>query len=480
MDFVGVFLDKDSPSPLYVQLYIRLRQHILAGDARPGEKLPGKRTAAAQLGVSVNTVNEAYQMLAAEGYVNAQARSGFVVNRLERQQVAPPGEARAGQPPVPPPDGAKPARAWRYSLLTGGIDTALFPQKTYTRILKEVLAEGPPLLERGEAAGDAELREAVADYLRGYRGARCRADEIVVGAGLEVLVGMLARLVEGPVAVENPGYQKTAHIFENNGRAVRTVPVDAYGMEPGALAKSGAAAAYITPSHQFPTGCVMPVGRRGAMLEWASAGRLVIEDDYDSEFRFDGRPLPCLQGLDENGCVVYAGTFSRSLAPGIRAAYLVLPPAMLQKWRAAYGGYACTVSRFEQHGLARLLREGHFSRSLNRMRVAYRARRNVLADALKARLSPCGASIENAHTGLYFLLRVPGLNAAKAAAAARNDGLLVRALAEYAFSQRKLPPVFGGNETDTLVIGYGGLPDGDVAGAADLLCKVVAAQLGKH
>lgn len=466
MEFLGLFLSKSDKRPLYEQLYGWLVEELRAGRIAPGERLPGKRSAAAQLGISVNTVDMAYQMLAAEGYVDARERSGFVANRLGGRQVPPPGLASPVREEEP--QAAEPA--WRYSFSTAGIDPALFPRKTWNRLFREVLAGEDALYDRGEAMGDEVLRRAVAGYLQSYRGVKCGPGQIACGAGLEVLTGMLARLLaDGLIAVEDPGYPKTAQIMANMGVAVRPVPVDGAGMRVEVLEQSGARAAYLTPSHQFPTGAVMPVGRREALLRWAAegAGRLLIEDDYDSEFRFDGRPLPSLQGLDEGGHVVYAGTFSRSLAPGIRAAYLVLPPPLLARWQAAYGDYACTVSRPEQHTLARLMDEGHFARGLNRMRAAYRRRRGLLLEALAACLPPEGWEVENAHTGLYCILRLPGRDAAVIAQNAWQAGLRVRSLGSYRTVAEGAPP------DDALVLGYGGLPDGDVALAVKVLAAII-------
>ncbi len=465
MELLGSFLSKTDKRPLYEQLYTWLVDELRAGRLQPGEKLPGKRSAAAQLGISVNTVDAAYQMLAAEGYVDARARSGFVVASGVRGWTVPAmrpslvgvkdtGEGKGR-------DEADASGNWRYSFSTSDIDTGFFPRKTWNRLLREVLSQEEGLFSRGEAAGDGILRRALAGYLRGYRGVRCDAGQIVCGAGLEVLLGLLAPLLgERPVAVEDPGYPGTAKVLANAGRAILPLAVDAAGMVPARLWASGAGAAYLTPSHQFPTGAVMPVTRREELLRWADetpGGGVLIEDDYDSEFRFDGRPLPSLQGLDEHGRVVYAGTFSRSLAPGIRAAYLVLPPALLERWQAAYGGYACTVSRPEQHTLARLLDGGYFARGLNRMRVAYRRRRGLLLDALAARLEPGSYTVQNAHTGLYCILRLPGRDADTVVQRARAAGLRVRALDSYFAGGEEAARAAGAQ--DALVLGYGGLPD---------------------
>ncbi len=474
MDFLTVFLQKKSDYPLYYQLYNHLIGEISEGRIAGGERLPSKRTAASQLSVSINTVNEAYQMLAAEGYVEAKPRSGFVVKRLHQLPVQNRQREHISTVPLLKSSFVQQNShndTWLYSFSSGGMELSLFPHKTWNRIFKEVLTENTALMERGTAAGDAPLRTAIASYLREWRAVRCTPEQIVVGAGLEVLCGMLARLFSSSLfAVESPGYPKISHILHNMGTRMYPVAVDEWGMPCDTLRKSGADIAYLTPSHQFPTGSVMPVGRRTELLSWASEGGLIIEDDYDSEFRFDGRPLPSLQGLDKLGRVVYAGTFSRSLAPGLRAAYLVLPEDILQKWNKAYGDYACTVSRPEQHTLAHLMRDGHFARHLNRARIFYRRRRDALIDALTHMLPQGNFHIENAHTGLYFVLKLHNHHdAVDIAAKARDAKIRLHALNEYYIS-----PSDNASTTDALIIGYGGLSDEDIPAAAKALAHIIS------
>ncbi len=471
MEFVGLFLDKTQKTPLYLQLYHFLVARLREGSIRAGERLPGKRSAAVQLGVSVNTVDLAYQMLAEEGYLEARPRSGFVAGNLG-PVVPPPSPAQAGEAPPPTATGKT---EWRHSFLTGGIDTALFPRKTWNRLFKEVLAGEEDLFATGEGQGDAVLRGALAGYLQGFRGVRCQPRQIVTGAGLEVLLGLLAPLLPaGAVALENPGYAKTTRLFQNAGRATVAVDVDDQGMTVEGLQSSGAAAAYLTPSHQFPTGCVMPAPRRAALLRWAAKqGGILIEDDYDSEFRFSGRPLPSLQGMDSHDRVVYAGTFSRSLAPGIRAAYLVLPPALLAAWQRAYGGYACTLWRPEQHTLARFMSEGHFARRLNRLRGAYRARRDQVLQAVQAGLPAAACQLFNTHTGLYFVLRLPGRDAAALAGQARQSGLGLEALSQFCQPVGRGGFSLWGGGADALLLGYGGLAEGEAPAAVAALLDIL-------
>lgn len=453
----------EKDGPLYQQLYRAVTAQIRSGQLAAGEKMPGKRTLAGQLGVSVNTVDGAYQMLAAEGWLEARPRSGYYVRPYQRP-LAPAAPA----PDLRPARAAAPARTWTFDLSTGGVDTGLFPFRTWARIQKELLYSRPGLLAHGEGRGDEELRAAIARHLRAWRGVDCTPDQIVVGAGVEYLMSLLARVVGSSItALENPGYARTQRILHNNGIRCVPVAVDEQGLDPDALAAAGARLVYVTPSHQFPTGAVMPVGRRTKLLNWAAAapGRYIIEDDYDSEFRFDVRPLPSLQGMaGREGPVIYLSTFSRSLAPSIRIAYMVLPLPLLSRFEAAFGGYSSTVSRFEQQTLAIYMDEGHFSRQLARARGRYRARMQALTAALEKALGPERVRFHGRHTGLHFLLQLtdgPGEKEMVERAAAA--GVRLAGLSDYYLARPELCP------PRTVVVGYGALADGQVEAAAAAL-----------
>ena len=259
-------LDAASAVPLYEQLYESLAEEMRTGAIPAGTRMPGKRRLAAELSVSVNTVDAAYQLLAAEGYLESRERSGFYVQEYLALPIRP-----AAPPPaalLPQPEAGPPVQPVRYDLSTRGVDPALFPFRTWARLQKELLYSSPELLTHGDAQGDIELRQALADYLEEYRGVRCRAEQVVVGAGLEYLLGLLAPLLPGPAAVENPGYPRARRVLENNGVSCCCLPVDADGLSIEALSRSGAAVCYVTPSHQFPTGATMPAGRRAELLHW--------------------------------------------------------------------------------------------------------------------------------------------------------------------------------------------------------------------
>ena len=461
-------LDAASGVPLYEQLYRSLAAEMRTGAISAGTRMPGKRRLAAELSVSVNTVDAAYQMLAAEGYLEARERSGFYV----QEYLALPESAA---PAAPPKAEAVPKqRPIRYDLSTRGVDPGLFPFRTWARLQKELLYSSPELLTHGDAQGDLALRQALAGYLEEYRGVRCGAHQIVVGAGLEYLLGLLAPLLPGPAAVENPGYPRAKQVLENNGVACCCLPVDEDGLSIRALSDSGAAVCYVTPSHQFPTGVTMPAGRRAELLHWAArcpGRRYIIEDDYDSEFRFDTRPLPSLQGMaGADGPVVYLSTCSRSLAPSIRIAYMVLPEQLLPAWHAKYRLYSGTVSRFEQQTLARFITGGYFTRHLARERVAYKARRDALTAALQEAFAPEELHLTGLHTGLHLLAELrdpPPDDALRAAAEA--EGVRLSLLSDYDLTGGGAAPA------GTLVLGYGSLADESCPSVGETLKRVCTA-----
>ena len=457
LDLTGCF-DGGAGKPLYEQLYEHLAEQIRQGRLVRGEKLPGKRTLAQQLAVAVNTVDAAYQMLVAEGYLEARPKSGFYVLDYAGGPARPaapapeedPGEDGEGEGEVP-----------AFDLATGAVDTDLFPFRTWGRIQKELLYARPELLSHGHRQGDEDLRRALADYLGAYRGVVCAPGQIVVGAGVEYLLGLVAQLLRGgTAAIENPGYARSRTILENSGVPCRCVDIDEGGLPAAGLEESGANLCYVTPSHHFPTAVTMPAGRRAQLLAWAARapGRYILEDDYDAEFRFDMRPLPSLQGMaGPDGPVVYLCTFSKSLAPSIRIACMVLPRDLLERYRATFGAYANTVSRFEQQTLRRFLEEGYFARHLSRMRSAYKSRMEALVRALEENFGRGTVRLEGRHNGLHLLLTLEGgPGEREMVAAARREGVVLRGLGQYYMARRERCPA------STVVLGYASLKDRDI------------------
>lgn len=441
--------------PLYEQLYRHLLGEIRQGRPAPGEKLPSKRQLCALLGVSMSTVDAAYSMLTAEGYLIPRPRSGYVVADL---LPLTPDPAADVPPPAPEPP------KWRYDCSTSAVDTSLFPFSSWARISKEAVYQNPDLLQRGHPQGDLPFRAALAGLLGQYRGVHCSPEQVVVGAGVEYLLSTLLQLLpeHRSVALEDPGYPVGYAVAQRNGRNTVPIPIDGEGMDPEALEGSGASLAYVTPSHQFPSGVTMPAARRTRLLAWAYAGegRYLIEDDYDSEFRYASRPIPAMQGMDRLGRVVYIATFSRSIAPSIRVACMILPPALLERYRQVFSHTACTVSRFEQEALRRFLVQGLYGRHLRRMGSLYRRKCAAFTGALGA--IP-GASISGQGAGLHFLLTLPRLSERELVDRAAAASVHVHPLSRYCHA---VPPA-----PSTVVLGYAGLSREELDGAAAALTR---------
>ena len=451
--------------PLYEYLYRRIREDILSGKLTAGERLPSKRALAEHLHLSVITVEGAYAQLEAEGYLYTLPKRGFFVSQVDRTPAP-----KAPEPPaIPVPEAA---RQWRLDLKSNQVDTAPFPVSTWARLTRQVLSEdGAALLRPVPHQGLEALRRAIADDLRDYRGMSVSPEQIIVGAGAEYLYLLLAQLL-GPGAVfaaEDPGYPKIRQVYGKCGAACRPVPLDAQGMDLAALAASGATVAHLSPSHHYPTGLVTPIARRQALLRWAEqVDGFIIEDDYDSEFRFTGRPLPTLQSIDRSGRVLYMNTFSQTISPSMRVGFVVLPPRLLERYRRELDFYACTVPALEQHVLARFLSGGYYEQHLSRMRKEYRQRRCAVLAAFRSGPFAHRITISEQGAGLHFLLRLD-TDRSDADLRQRAEALGVRLgfLSEYA-------AVPDPSYAHTLVINYAGLDEARLPQAVELLGAVFA------
>lgn len=454
-------LDSASPMPLYEQIYRHIRREIESGSLPAGSRLPSKRALAAHLEVSVVTVEGAYGQLLAEGYLRSEPKRGFFVRTPELAGPRQPFSAPY-HPPVPT---APSSGTLEYDFATNAVDTAHFPFSTWAKLMREVLSQqDSDLLSSPPPQGVPELREAIVRYLHDFRGIQASAEQVVVGAGSEYLTSILLQLLgqDGGWAVEDPGYRKFYRILSHAGALACPIPLDGQGMRTDALHWSGARVAHITPSHHFPLGTVMPVARRQALLAWASEAenRYLIEDDYDSEFRYDGRPIPALQSLDTRERVVYMNTFTKSLAPSLRIGYMVLPPHLLERYQKEFLFYSSTVPSFEQYTLARFLSRGHFERHIRRMRNTYRLRRDSLLAAAKAAGITRLGHFSGAEAGLHLLFRAPGgPSEEELVQAAARAGVGVYPLSYYCLT----PPE--PDHVPTLMLGYARLEPEDMAPA---------------
>ena len=435
-------LKKQPGVPLYEALYRCIREDILSGKLATGQKLPSKRALAEHLEVSNITVEAAYDQLLAEGYIRAKERVGYFAEAVERPSQV----AKASEPPTQ-------EEHWQIDLTQNA--STDFPFSVWSRLQRQVIQDfGPALLKPIPNRGLWELRCAIAEHLAGFRGMQVSAENILVGAGTDFLYNLLIQLLgrDKVYAVEEPGYGKIRRIYAAGGVECVSAPMDEKGVIPAMLAH--AQVLHISPSHHFPTGLVTPRERRVALLRWAQEkeDRFIIEDDYDSEFRFSAHPMPTMQSMDARGRVIYMNTFSKTLAPSIRISYMVLPQALMERFQRELGFYSCTVPSFEQYTLTRFLREGHFEKHLNRMRKAYKYRRNAVAEALMESPYADRMTLLEQDAGLHFLLRVTNQDTEDALVArCVNAGIRVRTLSSYYHG--KIPA----EDRNCLVINYSGL-----------------------
>lgn len=452
-------LKKAPGVPLYEALYRAIRADILSGALAPGEKLPSQRALAAHLEVSRLTVMNAYGQLVAEGYLRADGKVGYFVERVERLP------ARTIEPlPACAPETAEAAVD-----LTRNASVR-FPFSVWSRLQREVMLDyGEKLLLPMPNGGVYALRRAIAAQLAGFRGLYVRPENILVGAGTDFLYNLLVQLLGRArvYAVEEPGYGKIRQVYGVQGVRCVCAGMDGQGVRPELL--GDADVLHLSPSHHFPTGIITPLARRQALLQWAEEkpGRYLIEDDYDSEFRFDAHPMPALASLDRSGRVIYLNTFTKTLAPSIRIGYLVLPDALMAQFRQVLGFYGCTVPSFEQYTLARFLDRGYFEKHLNRMRRFYRQRRDQVVAALTGSpLAPRLAILEQ-DAGLHFLVHV---------SAALSDGELVARFAAAGIRVACLSGFYHGDvpqaERGYLVVNYSSLTDAQTARLPELLAAV--------
>ncbi len=498
-----VRLDLGSAIPLYRQIYDSLRDAITSGRLPPGAAIPATRVLAQELAVSRNTTAAALAQLRAEGYLEVRPRSGTRVSPLlpDTLLAAPggrgargarggrgrrvPGSHAAARHPALSRHGARlaalhlwsasPPRPFRFGV--PALDA--FPWRLWARLTSRRLRHSAAALTGYDrATGFAPLRESIAGYVRAARGAACTPDQVIITSGAQQGLDLVARLLvdeADPVWVENPGYPSARAAFAAVGARIVPVPLDQEGLDvrAGARRAPRARLVYTTPSRQYPVGMTMSAARRFELLRWAArADAWVVEDDYDSEFRYVSRPLACLQGLDEGGRVIYVGTFSKTLFPGLRLGYVIAPPALVPAFAAARAVADWHSPAVEQAVLADFIREGHFARHIRRMRVLYLARRNALLAALEGLegLGPNGFEVADASGGMQLLGWLPrGVNDRHIAKLALAAGLEVAPLSAFATG----PLRRGG-----LVLGYTEFTPAELAAAAHRLGVVLARARG--
>lgn len=447
-------------TPLYKQIYEWVKGEIQGKNYRPNDKLPSKRKLSEHLGVSINTIDAAYCQLIDEGYIMALPKRGYFVCEIDEYHNINIIQHENTQ-------GAKQESVIRVDFSPSDIDPAAFPYKIWRNLFKSCFDEADPgILRRTVAQGDVNLRRELVTFLHSSRGVNCHEKQIVIGAGTENSLRTLSLILSKDtcIALENPVYRKAYKTFAYMGHEILPIPIDDKGIEVEPLQGLSHVAVYVTPSHQFPLGISMPIGRRVELLNFANRaeGRYIIEDDYDSEFRYIRKPIPSLQSIDKNGKVIYIGTFSTSIAPSVRMSYMVLPMSLLNVYHKKYSEFGSEVSILEQKMVAKFIAEGNYEKHLNKMRKLYKDKRGHLIKEL----SVLGDSIQiiGESAGNHLLIKLLTMNSENdMCLAAGKNGVKVYPVSNYLIGPRS------DKYQNTFLLGYGALSKEEITKGVRLL-----------
>lgn len=453
-------LDNNSKTPLYEQIYIYIKNQIKQGYLVCDTKLPSTRFLAQSLQVSRSTIDMAYLQLISEGYVESVPCKGYFVSDISLMCDL--VEKHVTQEKMTLPEKIH----YDIDFSPWGIDMEHFPFSVWRKLSKSVLSvDNRDLFLSGDNKGEKYLRDSIAQYLYQARGINIHPDNIILGAGNEYLLMVLNQLLEHHpvVAMENSTYKQAYLNFTKIGNKVVIVDDDESGISVNALNNTEANLVYVMPSHQYPFGSVMPVKRRMELVNWTQdkSDRYILEDDYDSEFRYIGKPIPALLSTCPSENVIYLGTFSKSIAPGIRMSYMVLPQKLLKRYENSYL-YAQTVSRIDQRVVGEFIRDGYYERHLNRMRNIYRAKHDTIVRECRNCFGNC---ISGENAGLHILLEFDG-NEKNYIDKAAEHGIRVYGLSEFTINPQRLS-----DNKAVIILGYANLKDEQIINGIQKLQK---------
>ena len=459
MNELTMNLKTHSKIPLYEQIYNYIKSDIQNGKIAYGEKLPSTRALAKHLEISRSTVELAYEQLLSEGYIESEPYRGFFVAQIEELYHLQKGKITSAKI-------YKEKKKYKYDFTPNGVDLKSFPYNAWRKLSKDILMDDKTELFRaGDSQGEYGFRNAICNYLYQARGVNCTPDQIIIGAGSDYILMLLSTIlgIHHRIAFEDPTYKQAYRMVRSLSYETAPVPMDKNGMKVSELEKSGADIAYVTPSHQYPTGVIMPLKRRLELLRWASQeeGRYIIEDDYDSEFRYKGKPIPALQGYDGEDKVIYLGTFSKSIAPAIRLSYMVLPKPLLEVYDQKSRFVNSTVSKVDQMIVHKFIEEGYYERHLNKTRALYKSRHDVLIEGLRPMMDICKISGE--HAGVHLLLTFHnGMSEEELIQRAEAEDIRVYGLSDYCIQEK-----YEGNAT--ILLGYANLSEEQIREAVQIL-----------
>lgn len=448
---------------LYIHLYKCIKNDILSGKIFAGTKLPSKRSFAKNLGISTITVENAYAQLQSEGYIYSLPKKGYFVTEITAPVPTAPAITSSNFQMAADKSG------YQIDFVSNKTNPDNFPFSIWAKLIRETISEkSEELMTTPPCGGIMELRLAICNHLKAFRNMDVTPEQVIIGAGTEYLYGLLIQLLgfEQVYAIENPGYQKLSQIYESNHVCYHAIPLDDCGINIHALEASHSNVAHITPSHHYPTGIVTSISRRYELLAWASreSTRYIIEDDYDSEFRLSGQPIPTLQSIDQSERVIYINTFTKSLSSTVRLSYMILPKHLLEEYYQRFNFYSCTVSNFEQYTLARFLSDGYFEKHINRMRTHYKSVRDELLYALKKSPFASRIQIYEEDAGLHFLMHIDtNMKDHDLLQTASQHSVHLACLSQYYFKPVENIP------EHTLILNYSGLTLEQIPTAIELL-----------
>ncbi len=431
-----LIIDRHSDEPLYMQIYHQLRDKIISGELCEGSILPPIRTLASTLIVAKNTVDSAYQQLSSEGYVQSKVGSGYKVQKIAINNLAP-SHIKQTDFEMPITQESEETYPLQYDFKYCRLDIENFPLRIWRKLLNQVLLsdEIGHIADYHEKKGDSALRVQIMKYLTNSRGVVCRPEQIILCSGAMSALSLVCQLLmqeSNIVAVEDPCYDSARETFINHGYGVMPIGLQDDGIDLMKLSASGTKLVYTTPSHQFPTGIVMSINKRLKLLEWAEQNHAyIIEDDYDSELRYNSRPIPSIHSLDKNERVIYVNTFSKVLAPGLRMGFLVLPEELLKHYHANFSNYHCSIPWLDQKVMYHFIQQGHWNRMLNKSSVSNKRKHDMLICTIQSQMAG-RVNIHGKNAGLHILLEVHnGMSEKELIASAQRAGVGVYPVSDY-------------------------------------------------
>ena len=448
-----IYIDRNTSKPIYEQIYSYFAEEILSGSLSAGTRIPATRKLAEELSIGRNTVDKAYQQLVAEGYIQPKTGSGFTVNKIP---------AGVSAEPISQPLQKKTVIQKKqplYDFAYGNMDNSIFPHNLWRKCINNALSsmELNNTIKYPERIGESALRSEIANYLYHSRGVKCEPEQIIITCGqqhsMEIIANMFENTMKKSFAMEDPGYDGIRAVFLNHKFNMSYIPVENDGISIDYLPQLDADLLYITPSHQFPTGAVLSVGKRKELLNWAEmTDTYIIEDDYDSELRYYTNPIPSMQSLDKNGRTIYTGTFSKSLSPSMRLAYIIFPKTLLERYYAYYHRYNSQVSTLHQLALAEFMSAGYYERHINRLRTLYKKKQSALLTAIYD-VFENNIQVYGEGAGIHLLFNVKGTLC--------QEELIEKAEAENIrlYSSRPLYAVSSRCPNNQLLIGFPTVPE---------------------